>query len=306
MNSLFKIGIITDITEAERLWKIFSPQETIFDDWNFRALFHKYHQHELRFYVGFINDEIIGIMPLQFNKKENYLEFWGGSYMEDNRVMVKNTYENLIPEFYEHIKERVKLQCIRGNDLFTSSLEIQDYKYVLPVDKHVSLEDYLKNSFQTETQKTFNKKIRRIEREQIEITVNDFNDIELMFEYNIATFGDASSFIMRPFHKEIFRDLVKMPDFKVYLKTFKIAGIKQGVSLALGLGNYYEYFITGINPVGVKDLATYINLNNIEQGIKEKYHNVDAFVGNYGWKERWHFEKHPQYKFEKNLSTETV
>jgi hypothetical protein len=133
-----------DPAQAEKLWRLFSPQETIYDDWQFRALFHKYHQHELQFYVGYQNDEPVGFLPLQYNAIEKHLEFWGGSYMEDNRVFIKTGFEQYIPEFYKNIPSKATLGYIRGTDPFTTQLPLEDYKYILPLQGISSIEDFIK------------------------------------------------------------------------------------------------------------------------------------------------------------------
>ena len=303
MNS-FRIELVQNLDEAEKIWRSLSPEETLYDAWEFRALFQKYHQKEIRFYVGYAGDKLIGCFPLQFNQEKGWIECFGGDYMEDNRLFLKPEYEMYRPNFYEHLKtlgEKVHLECIRGIDPYTSALEVQDYKWVLPIEKYSSYEEYVADVFSSETKKTLLKKMRRVEKLGVEIIKNNFEDIEKLFDFNIATFGDHSSFSDRPFHKEIFRELLTLsPKFTPYLLTFKVAGVVTAVSISLEYKGGYAYILLGTDPNGVKDMATYINLQNIETAICAKAKFVDCFVGAYGWKDRWHFTPIPQYKFDKN------
>lgn len=300
-KQVLEFKCVTDIDEAEKIWRRFSPEETLYDAWEFRALFQKYHQKEIRFYCGYLAGELIGCLPLQYNAEKGWLEFFGGDYMEDNRLFLKDGFEEYRPNFYEYVKtlgETIHLECIRGEDAFTSALELQDYKYVLPIEKYQSHEEYVADVFSSETKKTLLKKMRRVERLGVEITKNKFEDIEKLFEFNIAMFGDHSSFSDRPFHKEIFRELLNLsPKFTTHLLSFSVAGVLTAVSISIEYRGIYAYILLGSDPNGVKDMATYINLQNIQNAIPAKAKFVDCFVGAYGWKDRWHFTPIPQYKY---------
>lgn len=291
---------VTDIVEAEKIWRTFSPGETIYDTWEFRSLFQKYHQKELRFFVGFVNDEMIGCLPLQYNQEKSWLEFFGGDYMEDNRLFLKDGFEEYRPDFYEHMKtvgEKVKLEYIRGTDDFTKTLEVADHKWVLPLAGMTSYKDFLDQKFEGKTKSTFYRKLRKFETETIDVIKNDFQDLELLFEYNKMMFADHSSFNDRPFHQEIFRDLVTMPEFAPEILTFVINGEKEAVSFSLRYNGWHEFFLFGLRPDKIKDLSTLINIRNIQNAIETESSHFDAFVGAYGWKDRWHFDAIPQYKF---------
>lgn len=297
---MLRFECVQQLEQAEKLWKFFSPEETIYDSWEFRYCFYKYFNYPLYFYAGYENEELIGVLPLQFNVDKQYLEFFGGDYMEDNRVMVKTGYENNIPEFYQQISRTAQLGLIRGSDAFTTQLPKQDFKYVLPLNKFKTSDEYLVALFHSETRKTIQKKVRRIERENMKVILNKLEDIELLFEYNKAMFKEKSSFNDRPHHQEIFRDLLVTP-FKPYLLSFVIGEEVQGVTFSLLYKKSYAYISLGVYPKAVKDLVNFMNIKNIEQALGVGATEVDAFTGDYGWKERWHFSKIPQYKFENKV-----
>lgn len=296
-----EIQCIDNEEEAKQLWDAFSPHKTIYDAWEFRSLFQKYHQKELRFYVGYLGEELIGFFPLQYNQEKDWIEFFGGDYMEDNRLFLKSEYEGYRQEFYEYLKtlgQKIHLECITGDDVFTTSLPLQDNKYILPLDTYQNHEAYVGAVFSSETKKTLLKKKRRLEKLGVNIVKNNFEDIEKLFEFNIAMFGDHSSFSDRLFHKEIFREFFALSEeFIPHLLSFHVAGVLTAVSISLEYNGGYAYILLGADPNGVKDMATYINLHNIETAIQAKTKFVDCFVGAYGWKDRWHFQAIPQYKF---------
>lgn len=298
----FEIRLETNISEAEKLWNMFSSDLTIYDCWDFRALFQKYHQKEIRFYVGYIDGVLIGVLPLQWNAQKGWIEFFGGDYMEDNRCFLKPEYEMYRVNFYEYLKtlaEPVHLECIRGEDEYTKSLSLQEYKYILPLEGIATPEDYLQKFLKSETRGKFRRKLRDIEEQHtLQIAVNQYEDIGLLFELHMARFGEHSSFNDRPHHKEIFRELLHLPGCQSYLLTFLVDDKKVGVSLALLYKKSYEYFNLGVCAEDeLKNINTLVNMKNIEFAIGSGATVFDAFVGSYGWKESWHLQKVPQYKY---------
>ena len=299
MNKI-KIEIIKDLATAEMLWNTFTPRETIYDEWEFRYCFYKYFNYELFFYTAYEEGKPVGLLPLEYNSDQNYLEYFGGNFMEDNRVLVKPGYEYLIPDFFNAPKQKMVFLDIRGNDPFIQKLEIRDNKFVLDLSKVGSVENYLQNYFGSETRKTFRKCFKKITDRKLNILINNFEDIELLFEYNIRQFGDKSRFVDRPHRKEIFRDLLNL-SFEPVLFTFEVDGVKEGVSLCLKYKKVYESFNTGIRNDSIKHLFAFMIMKNIDYALQNGMLYYDAFGADCNWKEKWGFTKIPQYKFENNL-----
>lgn len=294
-----RFEILTDLKMAEDAWKKLSPEKSLFDDWNFRMCFHKYYKKELYFLAGFLNDELIGLLPLQYDDAGN-LEFWCGNYMEDNRLFIKPEHENAIPEFYEYLRstgKKVKLEYIAGTDPFTSSLTVQDHKYILQLNGVKSGFEYIEKYYNPKSQRRLRTKIRQIDRLGVKVTRNEEADLEKLFEYSIAAFGADSSFVCRPHHKEIFRELIKLP-FNIFLLGFTVNGLHQGVSLSILYKNRYVYLAMGMATERESNLSAFIHMTNIEKAAESGATLVDGLVGDYNWKEKWYFEKNPQYKFE--------
>jgi hypothetical protein len=70
---MLRFECVQDIDKAKELWELFSPKQTIYDDWDFRFTFYKYYQPKIFFYVGYLNDDPIGVFPLQ---QENNHDFF--------------------------------------------------------------------------------------------------------------------------------------------------------------------------------------------------------------------------------------
>lgn len=295
--SELQIKLIKDLSEAKNIWNIFTPQETIYDEWNFRYCFYKYFNYELFFYVGYLDGQPIGLLPLEYNTDKNFFEYFGTSFMEDNRVMIKPGYENLIPSFFKILSKKINIQYLKGSDPYTSSLEIKDYKFTLDLKKIETIDSYFNNFFGTETRKNLKKCFKKITEKNLSIVLNNFDDIELLFKYNERKFKEESSFVAQPFRKQIYKELLSLP-YEPVLLTFIIDGIKEGVSFCLKYKTVYESFNTGTRSDDIKNLFAFMIMKNIENALEMKMSTYDAFCGDSGWKEKWGFTKIPQYKFE--------
>lgn len=287
---------ITTLAEAESYWKKFSPHQTICDNWEYRYNFYKYFGYEILFFLGFVDNQPIGILPLQRNTDKHVLEFFGGSYMEDNKVFIFPGFEAYIKNFYEQIQEPCQLEYISSDDDYTKTFELLGYKYTLPLQGIQNFEEYLVRYLDGEARGKMRRKVKKVEQNTVEIQKNIFEDVEKLFEYNEVAFGMDSTFHL-PFRKESFRDILKL-NFPIYLMTFRINGEIKGISLAVVYNGVYEYLNLGA-ALDVRELRTYIHIKNIEEAIRAGVPILNAFNADCGWKELFHFQKTPQYKFDK-------
>ena len=292
------VEIIDQIDEAEKIWKELSPNKNIYDRWDFRHCFYKYFNYPLFFYTARVDGELIGLLPLQWNTEKELLEFFGGVFMEDNSVFIKEGYENCIPKLYSAIEKKAKLDDIVGEDEFTQRLDILENKYVANLENVGALSDYFSTRFSSKSRSNIKKKLKLVETlYQPKIVENNLDDLSRLFELNIKTFGGTSSF-SKPFRKEIFKDLVKL-DFNYCIITLIISGKKEAVSLAIKYGETYIYVNAGVNKEDYPNLGTYLIAKNFEKAISLGSKYFDGGCEDLGWKERWHLDKIPQRFFVK-------
>ena len=132
-------------------------------------------------------------------------------------------------------------------------------------------------------------------KEEVEIIYNNFNDFNLMIDLNLKNFGEKSSFHF-PFRKEIFRDLLKL-NYEPILLTSIINDKKEAVSFALKYKDKFISLNSGVNSASFPWLEKYLILKKVAKAIELKCRIFDACVGDCGWKENWHLEKIPQFKY---------
>jgi CelD/BcsL family acetyltransferase involved in cellulose biosynthesis len=286
------IKCIHDFQECQKIWEKLSPHETIYDEWEFRSAFNKYTNYQLYFYIGLIKDQIIGLLPLQYNSPKKALEFFGGPYMDINQIFIEEKNYQYIPQFYKALDYPAKL-VLTQKDTYTQSLDQDNFNYSFNLSNYHSLEDFFKNLFSKKRQKNFKRENKMIEEKKIKIISDQYQDLDLLIQLNIEKFGKESSFSDSD-HPQIFHDLLKLP-WKLIMFSFEINNQKQAITLGLLYKNIYYYLASGVNSE-ISNLGNYVILKNIEKAISLKAKTFDLGSDDCGWKERWHAEKNiPQY-----------
>lgn len=290
-----------DLDRAKALWQTFSPNEFIWDSWDFRYLF--YHTYDvpgdILFLVGTVDGQDIGLLPLQFTPETKVVEFFGGDYMEDNRIFLKPGFETHAKAFFDYaagLGHPLSLVAMRGSDPYTASLPLHDYKYAADVAGMKSYEDFTQKNFSSSSRAAFRKKIRKIEAANLQVAPGTPADIERLMELNIASFGTDSSFTW-PRRQRAFRELAATTQFSTHFLTFSIEKTIIAVSLALHYGSIYSFLCTGADRDAVPNLHMYTTFHNLQRAMDLGAASCDALLGSYGWKDKWHFVPTPQYEY---------
>lgn len=290
---------IESIEEAKNVWTKLTPDISIRDNWDFRYCFYKYFNYPLYFYAGYDNGEAVGLLPLQFNEENKYLEFFGGNFMNDNRVFIKQEYEDCVPQFYNAISQNATLKNITGNDPFTESLEVEKFKYTADLSGIKNTDDYFVKNFNSRSRKKLLKSVRDIESLKPEIIENKFSDLDLLIELNKKAFGEKSLFY-KPHKIDSNKDLFKL-DFDMHMLSFIIKGKTEAVSFSVKYKDIYVFINAGTNKIDVPNLGTFNIYKNLEKAIRLGSKTFDAGLKDLGWKEKWHLIKAPRYIFIKHL-----
>lgn len=291
---MFFIRVISDSDEARNVWSLLSPKSNIYEDWDFRYTFYKYFNYPLRFIVGEAEGQIVGVLPLQENTDRGYLEFFGGSFMEDNHVLIRPGYEKHIPEFYGAISQRAQLEdIVRDNEYLP--LEFMENKYIIDLQGLNSLEDYLSRTFSSKTRGKFRKLKREAEELCSAVVENNYADIATLIALNRKSFGAESSF-NSPRRCQGYHDLARSKA-EVIMFSAQVGSKKECVSFDVKYGDIYVAMNTGTNKSDFEDLGSFLLLKKIEKAISLKCRVFDAGVGDLGWKESWHLTGVAEYKF---------
>ncbi len=314
MNTL-KFNVITDLAEAKTMWELFSPQNTIDDEWRFRYAFYKYLHFPLHFIVGYDGEKPVGLLPLQLNTNqgmstvrfqmnEPFLEFFGGIDTDDNKVFILPEYQKCIPDFLQQVTTAAVLAPLADQySVADNQATYYTDKFVVDLKGLTNLDMFLDKNFQGKSRRRLRGKINHFYKNyKIEIKKGTESDLELLFALNIKRFGTNSAFHMEH-RKQLFRDLVKLYTADIF--TIVIDDKPKAVSLSLvhkgtysGLNSGYDY--------AMNDLGKFVFITKIQRAIEMGCAVFDAGKNDNGWKEHFHLQKITQYKLTMHLTeTET-
>ncbi len=293
---MLSFKVVTDLEEAKKWWEMFSPKLNVYDNWEFRASFHSHFNNPLHFIIGYETETPVGLLPLQKHFEGQYLEFFGGAYMEDNRIFLKPGFEQYTSEFFASITVPAKLDFILGTDEFTNALPIRDQKYTLQLTDYGDYEGYFINAFSSKTRANIKKQLAAITEADITVVTSRFSDIDQIFALNIATFGGESTFHF-PKRQDQLRGILKLDETQSHLLSFMQNGQVVGASLMIQHGDYFAYLNAGSKAQEIPNLGTFIYFKNIELAFQLQAKMLDARAGSFNWKERLHFTPHRQHYF---------
>ncbi len=292
-STQYKINCVTDFEKAKELWEQFSPDQEIYDNWNFRYIFYKYYNYPLHFYTASINNEVVGLLPLQYNTDEKYLQFLGGGFMEYNKVFISSLHEQCISLLYQAIDKKANLECIVSDDAKKIDATLMDYTYRSKIIELKSADEFLSRQFIRRDYKRIKKKISKVELLNISIKKNDQSNLELLFDLNKKVFGSESSFHL-PHRCDIYRDIFRS-NFDGNIFAYEIDGNIEGVSFFVLYNGICYSFNAGVNKEKFPDLGKYITYTKIQYAIEKGITFYDVMLGDLGWKETWNFARTPQY-----------
>lgn len=295
---MISIKVVSDLETARNLWETLSPQESLYDLWDFRYCFYQNDPQALHFYVYYDADQPVALLPLQYNEELKCLEFFAENFMEDNRPFFKPGYEYLLPQiFATDFKQAIKIYDLEGKDEFTSALPLEDYIYFFNIDGLNSFDDYLLKAFPDGKKRAnFKRLLTILERDQeVKVTYNDFNDLKLIMDLNVSRFGEES-YLRTEKERQPFYDLLKLP-LNWQMITIAVNGVKLASSLAVIYRDTYYYLIVGSDISSFPNVFKYLTKANLELALANKAKIFDCSLGDCDWKSHWHLDKRPQYKF---------
>lgn len=290
------IKVIQNIEEAEEAWRCLCPLDTWYSEWPLRYTFYKNFNYPLYFFISYQNDQPVALLALQLNTEKKALEFFGGSYMEENQIYYQKGCEEQIALLYqEALKTNLALDLLGiKKQVDLENLQFEDYKYYLDLEKCPNLETYLQDRFDSKGRSDYLRKIKKIEEQKIIVQAGNTQDLEALFSFNIKRFGSESSFTW-PHRQNIFKDLVSTP-YDWFIDKFYHQTQLIGVSIGVLCHRIYVYLNAGVDLTALPGLGNYATFLHLQRAFQLKAKIFDCGLENYTWKERWHLDKMPLYK----------
>ena len=288
------IRIINDQTECYSIWNSIVDIKTLYDEWDFRLAFYN-SANPLHFITIFEDGIAVALLPLQNNTIKGYYEFWGGNFMENNRIFTKPGFEHLRSTLIESLPSRTILRCITPEDSIIQNLPIDDYTYNLNISGFSTIDDYFNSCFKSKTKQGFKRKLKKFASIPHSIEYNRIEDISRMIELNIRHFGPESS-LGEINIAQAFPNLLSSK-FKITILSVILNGIAESITYSIEYKDMFYYLISGTNRDCVTDLGNYAVLKTLEYALNNNFKTFDAGRNDCNWKERWKLEKHPLHIF---------
>ncbi|MBP9759458.1 GNAT family N-acetyltransferase [Candidatus Dojkabacteria bacterium] len=283
-----------NIKDCREIWDSLVDIKTIYDEWDFRIAF--IGNNLIHFKVAYDNGLPVALLPMQFNPKKNSLEFFGGNFMENNRIYVKNGFEHLRKELIESIQEKVILRCIMPEDEFIETLPIDDYTFRLNLENFDTLESYFM-FVPKKLRNNFRKAVKNVTPLNPSIDYNSYDRLDDLISLSKKSHGETTLF-NDPDISGGFYNLLKT-NFNITVTTIEFENIPQSVSIAVEYGDTYYALMSASNREFVSGIGTFEKLKDIEYAIDHKFKFIDMARADCNWKEVWKFPKYPLYSYEK-------
>jgi len=313
-NSFFvlrnKVEIVSDIKKCEKLWREFSPNLTLFDTWEFRLAFYEAYKYKPYFLVLKNNGENLALLPLWYeennfyNKNLKRYTWFGSDWQEENKFFAKTI--DLVEVLLALAPTPLSLNAIskdyveklKGKINFTED----EPKYVLDLKGFKTHEDYLM-TLKKNTRRNLRKDRNRILRQNPEIVIDNFSDLDILIELAKKRFkekGDIADWEDER-RVETFKNVIKFSgkSYKVKMIKVKIGEMTAGVDLLCLFNKTYFAVKCGYNVAQFPGIGNFLNLYEIDDAIKLDMEKIDFLQNNYHWKNTY-FIPTLLYKFEKN------
>jgi CelD/BcsL family acetyltransferase involved in cellulose biosynthesis len=281
--------IVRDTSEARRMWDLLSPRMYLYDEWDVRWAFFDPDRCDIRFHVLFDDSEPVGVLPLQFDTSPEYryLEFFGGDFMEYNRPFMKSGYEHVARNIYASVTERAELEEMVGEDPFTCTLPVDDATYRLDLRPYRNAEHFVEREVRSDS---IRYALRRLRSLPVTLRAQRVDDLSVLFEQSVRTFGDDSWFA-DPHYRRAFERLSVCTVCTMQTYSFLFEDRVVGVVYSVDYRGRSYLLMTSTDRDRIPEVAKLLIFHTIDSAIARGCQWLEAGVGDCGWKERWHLER---------------
>lgn len=300
-----QIEVVSQIDSAYQLWQEFSPNQTLFDTWEFRLAFWKGYQYRPYFLLLKNESENFGLLPLWYEEEKKEYFWFGSWWQEENSFFVKDPV--FIPPLLAVSPTPTLLNAIRVNAVRWAKEFIEfkpdEPKYILDLRKIHSVEDFLAR-FKKKKRYNLRRDKRLIETQKPQIIFDhfaDFDHLVALSKKRLHEKGREADW-HDPRRVETFRQVIRLGQsknsFKVRMITVRIGEKIAGVDLIALFGQDYYSLKCGYDVQNFPGIGNFVNLVEIEDALGLGMKKIDFLEIGYGWKQRW-FEEISLFQYEK-------
>lgn len=295
------VKVYSNIEVCQQLWEQFSPNQSLFQLWEFRYAWYLGYQYQPFFYTIQLNNQPLAVLPLWFDKLKKQYQWFGGYWPEDNVFFVKD--EKFILFLLKIAPAPLLLSSILpSKNLGALPFVNDEEKYVQQIDQFKKIDDFLmilnkKNRYHI---KNFYTRFQQY-NPYIYFTEENLSE-KLILLRNLSIIDHERHDISK------FREKERLITFK---QIYKQKGRYKIITLLVKIQNYdFAFDILAVYKkqfyilAGAADLERfpggihYLTYLEIEKAIENGYQFIDVMQGDYNWKHKY-FTSQPMLKFEK-------
>ncbi|RJQ60972.1 MAG: GNAT family N-acetyltransferase [Desulfobacteraceae bacterium] len=297
---IHNLRTITRLDEAETMWRVHIPDETVFDLWEVRAAFHRHYQRPFRFIFGNPRDDRKLFLPLSWVEEKNAWCFFPGetwankTWLEQNRP----TFGGLDPkQLAAELGADFHLRYLKEDPGGSPPLGIDETGYLFHPPKYDYHMDNWWALFSSKKGKYLRRELRELKERGATVRLGSEKDFDLMVEMSFGRFGAASYFADRRF-RESFRDLLS---FLAKMNLLRVTIVCMNtIPAAVDFGSVYRgryTLLAGGTDGRFPGVAKLINLFHLEWACSEKLLEADFLCGDFSWKPLFHLTPRPLYLY---------
>lgn len=276
---------------------MFSPNQRLFDVWDYRACFFDGNGQDLHFIAGFSKGNPEGIIPLVLSKKTNQYNYFGGWFTaERNPLYIRD--KSKITQFLEQCPENTYMEGLDPAEGKSYNFPEDEFTHYLDLSKfNYSFDEYF-SSLDKKRQKNLRYDLKSIPEHKV--YHNKTGDFKRLAELNIKRFEEDSKFNDSAVMSGVSK-LIKLADKKGILDmiSVEIAGKVEAVDVcAMFKGRYYA-LIGSSNYQKVPNIGKLMTVLDIKSAMAKKAGFIEFGATADHWKKMWNFDKEMLLKFVK-------
>lgn len=291
---------ITNIAEAEALWRTNIPTESVFDLWEVRMAFHRHFRRPLRFLVGSTEGGEV-FLPLSWVDESKAWcffpgETWSGgwTWLEQNRLCRGDLDRYRL---LETLGDDFHLRYVRPELEGVNQLSVDETGYLFwPRRSHFRMDAWWAD-LGPKRGKQLRRELALLQALGARHRPDEAEHFNLLVEMTLARFGPASYFA-DPRFREGFRDMLAVLDRMGCLRVTLVE--VEGRVVAVDVSSVFRGRCTvlagGTDPA-VPGVAKVINLYHLEWACDRGLEEVDFLCGDFNWKSLFHLTPRPLHLF---------
>jgi len=289
-----EIKIYKNLNDCRKLWNGLSPDNSLFDRWDFRQCFYNKSESDPYFLVGKKGKDILGLAPLNRSKNTNQFTYFGGWFPERNSFFVKEG--AILSELLQRCPDNTLLEGISPEEGKYYKFDDDEYTFYIDLARYGYSFDKYFSSFDRKKQKNFKRDIKSIPKYKVH--VNRLRDFKRMVELNIKQFDEESIYNDKNTRGSI-EKMFKLAHSSNLLQmiSVEINGKTEGIDVGILFGKYYHVITGSSNNQKIPNLGKLMTVLSIKNAISKKSRYVDFLASSGYWKNQWNFDKEMLFKF---------